>query len=428
MKVLIVGGGGREHSLGWKLAQSENVTDIFFAPGNGGTEEIGRNVQILPNEIKKLAKFAQKHSIDLTIVGVDNALAEGIVDEFRAHGLRIFGPDKYAAQIESSKSFAKKMMHRLSIPTAEFNVFHNYEKALTYLDQQKFPIVMKVSGLALGKGVSICNTLEEAREWCRKVMLEKQFGESGETIIIEEFLEGYELSVHAICDGKSFELFPTSQDNKSIYDHGKGPNTGGMGVATPIESLTRKDLEFITQSIVKPIIDEFARLGHPFVGCLYPGLMITEDGIKVIEYNARFGDPECQAYMRILESDLFELLYACTEGKLNQRSLKWKQGKSVCVVLASEGYPGKTIINKQISGLNQNVSDTVVFHAATKKVGNKIVTSGGRVLNVACSAKTFVEAKNKAYKRVESIHFDGMQYRKDIGEPKTTLKNIVNNH
>ncbi len=420
MKVLIIGGGGREHALGWKLKQSKKVTGLFFAPGNGGTEELGKNIAISPLDIEKLAQFAQDESIDLTVVGVDDALAAGVVDVFRARGLRIFGPDKSAAQIESSKSFAKELMKKLSIPTAEFKVFHSYDKALDYVSKQEFPLVLKASGLALGKGVAICTTLKEAKDWLENVMLKQIFGKSGSTVVIEEFLSGYELSVHAICDGKSFELFPISQDNKAIYDGDKGPNTGGMGSVAPVDTLKEEDLDFIKQRIVKPIVDTFAEQSHPFIGCLYPGLIVTKRGIKVIEYNARFGDPECQTYMRLLESDLFDLLWSCTEGGLTGSRLAWRDGYGICVTLASAGYPVNTTTGVPIDGLDQanNLDNIVVFHAGTMSQKATLLTSGGRVLSATAYAESIGKAREEAYRAIKTITFSGMQYRTDIGLPK----------
>lgn len=420
MKVLIIGGGGREHALGWKLKQSKKVTELFFAPGNGGTEELGKNIAVSPMDIDKLAQFAREELIDLTVVGVDDALAAGVVDEFTKYGLRIFGPDKYAAQIESSKSFAKQLMQRLNIPTADFRVFKAYDEAIDYVSKQEFPIVLKASGLALGKGVSICNSLNDAREWLENVMVKGIFGEAGKTVIVEEFLLGYELSIHAICDGNNFEVFPVSQDNKAIYDGDTGPNTGGMGAVAPVNSLSDEDIDFIKTRIVKPILDEFSRLGHPFVGCLYPGLMVTKNGIRVIEYNARFGDPECQTYMRLLESDLFDLLWGCTEGKLLQGGLIWKKGYSICVTLASAGYPVNTKVGRAIEGVKKANSrhSIVVFHAGTKQDGNALLSSGGRVLSITAYADSIDIARKRVYQAIETISLSGMQYRSDIGLPK----------
>ncbi len=423
MKVLIIGGGGREHALGWKLKQSKKVSQLFFAPGNGGTEELGKNIAISPTDINNLVMFAREKLIDLTVVGVDDALAAGVTDEFRRSGLRIFGPDKHAAQIESSKSFAKELMLRLNIPTASFRVFTDYYKALDYLSKQEFPLVLKASGLALGKGVSICNSLNEAQDWLKRVMLEHMFGESGNTVIIEEYLTGYELSVHAICDGKNFELFPISQDNKAIYDGDKGPNTGGMGVVAPVDVLSAKDLTFIGQKIVKPIIDELANAGHPFIGCLYPGLMITKKGIKVIEYNARFGDPECQTYMRLLESDLFDVLWRCTEENLSETELVWKNGYGICVTLASAGYPFNTQTERAVKGVKSanHKDNVVIFHAGTKREEKTLLSSGGRVLSVTAYGNSIEEARDKAYSAIKKIEFSGMQYRNDIGLPKNGM-------
>lgn len=425
MKVLIIGGGGREHALGWKLNQSSKVSKLFFCPGNAGTAEIGENIGLSWSNTKALVDFALNNKIDLVVVGVDDALAFGITDVLKQAGIRVFGPDKYAAQIESSKSFAKAMMKRLNIPTADSKVFNDYEPAKAYIKTQNFPVVIKASGLARGKGVIICKTHNEAILALQDIMLNKRFGEAGNTVIIEEFLEGYELSVHAISDGKSAIIFPISQDNKAIYDGDRGPNTGGMGTVAPLDILTKTDMEFIRTRIVQPIIDEFRRLNHPYIGCLYPGLMITKQGIRVIEYNARFGDPECQSYMRLLESDLFSVLMACVERKLSQQTLKWSSKAVVCVVLASKGYPTKSLRSTDIKGLDQIKSNNiVVFHAATKKDQHRLLTDGGRVLNITSIGPNIAEARKLAYKYIKTIKFSGMQFRTDIGLPKTSMNSV----
>jgi phosphoribosylamine--glycine ligase len=420
MKVLIIGGGGREHALGWKLAQSSKVTRLYFCPGNPGTATVGENIGFGWEETEQLISFALKNKVDLAIVSMDDALAAGLTDKLQAIGVKTFGPDKFAAQIESSKSFAKTMMQRLNIPTAAFATFNSYTKAKAYVDTESYPIVIKASGLARGKGVVICRTKKQAMQTLHSIMVGKSFGKAGATVVIEEFLEGYELSVHALCDGKSAVLFPLSQDNKPIFDGDKGPNTGGMGATVPVDVLSEYDMRFVRERIVQPIIDEFRRLKHPFIGCLYPGLMVTRRGIKVIEYNARFGDPEAQGYMRLLRSDLVDVLLACTKGQLpDNYKLEWHSGAAICVVLASEGYPEKSVINRDITGIDKADNDNcVVFQAGTRRSQQKLITSGGRVLNITATGKDISEARKKAYLAVKKIKFDGMQYRKDIGVSK----------
>jgi phosphoribosylamine--glycine ligase len=349
-------------------------------------------------------------------------LAAGITDKLQAIGVKTFGPDKFAAQIESSKSFAKDMMKRLNIPTARYESFDDYYKALEYVADRKFPIVIKASGLARGKGVIICKNRKQAEETLREIMIDKCFGSAGATVVIEEFLEGYELSVHALSDGEFAVMFPLSQDNKAIYDGDEGPNTGGMGVVAPVDILAKPDIDFIKARIVQPIIDEFRRLKHPFVGCLYPGLMVTKQGIKVIEYNARFGDPEAQSYMRLLESDLLGLLLACTDGKLANYKVQWHPGAAVCVVIAAGGYPVKSEKGKKITGLGDiNNKKAVVFQAGTERSGKNLLTSGGRVLNVTATGKDITAARKNAYLVVKIVKFNGMQYRTDIGLPKPSM-------
>ncbi len=421
MKVLVIGGGGREHALAWKLSQSKKVEEIFVAPGNAGTELIATNVAIESTQIEKLVEFALASSIDLTIVGMDNSLALGVVDAFESKGLKIFGPSKYAAQIESSKSFSKQMMKRLNIPTAEFKIFDDYDESLAYC-QSHLPIVIKADGLALGKGVYACKTVQDCKAGLTELLVECRHGEAGSTVIIEEFLEGYEISLHAVCDGKNYSLFPVAQDHKPIFDGDRGPNTGGMGVIAPVNTLSEVELQSIADAVIRPILDEFRRLEHPFVGCLYPGLFITSKGFKVLEYNARFGDPECQVYMRLLDSDLVEIIQSCLDGSLASQTLKWSDQYAACVVLASGGYPESSEKGVVISGFENVVADKSVqiFQAGTKRDGNKVVTNGGRVLNVTATGKSLETALNDVYRAVDKISFKNMQYRKDIGNRKSS--------
>ncbi|MGH9857249.1 MAG: phosphoribosylamine--glycine ligase [Acidobacteriota bacterium] len=418
--ILIIGSGGREHALGWRLQQSPKVGKIFFAPGSAGTEQIGGSTGIPALDFATLIAFVRNNNIDLTVAGPDDILAAGIVNEFQKAGLTIFGPTKEAAQIESSKAFAKQLMQEEHIPTAAYQTFTDPEKAKQYVVQQGAPIVIKASGLALGKGVTVARTLDEAIEAIEQSMINKVFGKSGEEIVIEEYLEGQEVSIHAFSDGENIALFPTARDHKPIFDGNKGPNTGGMGTIAPLSDVSEKDLEIIKKTIVLPAIQGLKKRDMPFVGCLYPGLMMTPDGPKVIEFNCRFGDPEMESYMRLLESDILKILLACVEGTLDQTNIAWSNQSACCIVLASAGYPASSQKGIPIQGLENSAKDIVVFHFATKHEGDKLVTNGGRVLGVTAIGKTLDEALKIAYNAIggTGIHFEGMQYRKDIGKVK----------
>jgi len=418
LNILIVGGGGREHALVWKIAQSSRVNKIFIAPGNAGTSQIAESIDIKATDFSKLIKFAKGNNIGLTIVGPDDPLALGIVDEFQKTGLRVFGPTKKAARIESSKSFSKSLMQEKKIPTARFEVFNNYEKALGYLQDQKFPIVIKASGLALGKGVSICQNLEEAKNTLNSMMVDKTFGDSGNEVVIEEFLgNDQEISIHCITDGKEILIFPTAQDHKPIYDGDKGPNTGGMGTYAPIPWAGQEYLDWATEKVIKPTLEGLEVNDSRFLGCLYPGLKLTSVGPKVLEFNARFGDPETQSYMRLLKTDLVDIIEACLDGKLGKIKPVWEKGFAVCVITASKGYPVSRGNDAPISGIEEaeKMPGVVVFHSGTKLFNGKIMATGGRVLGVTATGKTLQKAIHKAYLAVGCIEFDGMQYRKDIG-------------
>ncbi len=415
-KVLVVGGGGREHALMWKLLQSPKVNKLYVAPGNGGTREFAENVLIKAVDKEGLARFAEKNAIDLTIVGPDDPLALGIVDYFQAWGLRIFGPTSAAAKIEASKAFAKQLMHDDGIPTAAFKIFREYGKALSYIHEHGAPIVVKASGLALGKGVYPCKTLKEAEKALKEIMLNRIHKEAGDEVVIEEFLEGREVSIHAFCDGKTSTLFPTARDHKPIFDGDKGSNTGGMGTIAPVSGLGADIITYAKMQVVTPILNALNRAGRPFTGCLYPGLKMTTKGPMVLEFNARFGDPETQSYMRLLKTDLFDILEACVDGKLAGLTAKWNTGFVACIVLASSGYPGKYEKGIPIYGIDEaeKMSGVVVFHAGTN-YSDRLRTSGGRVLGVTAVGNTLQEALNQAYEAVNIIKFEGMQYRKDIG-------------
>ncbi len=417
--ILIIGSGGREHALGWKLKQSPKVNNIYFAPGTAGTELVGKNTDINPFDFESLIKFVKENSIDLTIAGPDDVLASGIVNTFEKHELKIFGPTKEAAQIESSKAFAKNLMRENNIPTARYKTFTDAEKAKDYTRKHGAPIVIKASGLALGKGVVVAKTINEAISAINDAMIKKVFGDAGAEIVIEEYLEGKEVSIHAFSDGKTISLFPTARDHKPIHDGNRGPNTGGMGTIAPLSEISEKEINEIKEKIVTPAIQGMKKMGIPFTGCLYPGLMMTKDGPKVIEFNSRFGDPEMESYMRLLETDIFEILNACVEKKLSEINIKWSKKIACCIVLASNGYPVSSQKGIAINGLEKFAHDPEIttFHFATKKNGNNFVTNGGRVLGITATGETLNEALKKAYSTIgpNGIHFEGMQYRSDIG-------------
>lgn len=415
--VLVVGAYPREHAIAWKLKQSPRVGKIYIAPGNGGTDNVGQTVPIGVMEFEKLADFAVEKKIGFTVAGSDDPIVGGIGDVFRARGLKIWSPSKVAAQLEGSKAFAKEVMREAGVPTAEFKVFTEYEKAVSYVRAKGAPIVVKASGLALGKGVMVCQTLEEAESFLNDVMVKKIFKDSGNEVVIEEFLEGPEISIHALSDGKDFLIFPTSQDHKRSGDGNTGKNTGGMGVIAPLPWVTDAQIEDIRQRIVAPTILRMSDRGTPFQGLLYPGLMMTKNGAKVIEFNARFGCPEAEVYMRLMKSDLLDLLEASEGGTILSQKLEWHSGFAATVIVASGGYPDDYKKGLPITGIDEaeKVPGVVVFHAGTKKENGLLVTSGGRVLSVSGVGATLSEALDKAYEGISKIHFDGMYFRRDIG-------------
>jgi len=423
-KILIIGSGGREHAIGWKVAQSPRVGQIYFAPGNAGTEKIGVNVDIKATDIGRLVEFAKKEKIDLTLALPDDPLALGIVDSFQAENLRIWGPTKAASELEWSKAYAKDFMQRHNIPTAKAEVFTGFDKAKFHIEKGRLPIVIKASGLAFGKGVTVAQTKEEAIETLHKILIDKIFGASGNEVVIEEFLDGIEISIHALSDGKSWKILPPSQDHKRIFDGDAGPNTGGMGVIAPLPFIDNEMMLKIEKEIIAPIIEGMAKEGRPFVGCLYPGIMLTKEGPKVFEINARFGDPETQVYMRLLESDFLDIIDTSIDGKLSEIEIGWKKNFACNIALASGGYPGDYSKGKIISGIDEAEiqNDIVVFHAGTKNKSGEIVTNGGRVLGVSAIGESLEEALKKAYKAIEKISFEGMQYRKDIGQKALALQ------
>jgi phosphoribosylamine--glycine ligase len=418
MKVLVVGGGGREHALVWKLMQSPRVDKVYCAPGNAGISEIAECVSIDPTNIDALLDFVKYNWIDLTVVGPEVPLTAGIVDAFVKEERLIFGPDAVGAQLEGSKIFAKDFMKKYGIPTAEYKIFSSYIHAEEYVRLKGAPIVIKADGLAAGKGVIVAETVDEAVDALRMIMKDKAFGDAGKKVVVEQCLKGEEVSFMIITDGKTVLPLATSQDHKAIFDGDKGPNTGGMGAYSPAPIVTESLEAEITQSIINPVIKGLTKERIDFRGVIYVGVMVCEGKPYVLEFNCRFGDPEAQPILMRLDSDLFELLKATSEGRLEYIDLEWKDDVSMCVVLASGGYPGSYKKGDVIKGLGsfKNEEDVVVFHAGTSLKGEDVVTSGGRVLGVTALGKDIKTAKDNAYKAVGKIQFEGMQYRKDIGD------------
>ena len=418
MKVLIVGSGGREHAIAWSVAKSPKVDKIYCAPGNAGIAEFAECVNIKAMEFDKLVAFAKENAIDLTIIGMDDPLVGGVVDAFESEGLRVFGPRKNAAIIEGSKAFSKDLMKKYKIPTAAYENFTDPDEAIKYLETAKMPIVLKADGLALGKGVLICNTLEEAKEGVKTLMLDKQFGEAGNEIVIEEVMTGREVSVLAFCDGKTIKCMTSAQDHKRAKDGDQGLNTGGMGTFSPSPFYNDEVEAFCEKYVYQSTIDAMASEGRPFTGILFTGLMITEDGPKVLEYNARFGDPEAQVVLPRMKNDIIDVMEACIDGKLSDVELEFEDNAAVCVVLASDGYPEKYDKGFEIKGLDtfKDKDGYYVFHAGTKFDGDKIVTNGGRVLGVVAKGENLKAARANAYKATEWIDFANKYKRNDIGK------------
>ena len=418
MKVLIVGSGGREHAIAWKVAQSPKVDKIYCAPGNAGIAEYAECVPIGAMEFDKLAAFAKEHEVDLTVIGMDDPLVGGIVDVFEAQGLRVFGPRKNAAILEGSKAFSKDLMKKYNIPTAAYETFTDPHKALEYLQTAKMPSVLKADGLALGKGVLICNTLEEAQAGVKEIMEDKKFGSAGNQMVIEEFMTGREVSVLSFVDGDTIRIMTSSQDHKRALDGDQGLNTGGMGTFSPSPFYTKEVDEFCKKYIYQPSVDAMKKEGRTFKGIIFFGLMLTEDGPKVLEYNARFGDPETQVVLPRMKNDIVEVFEACIDGTLNQIELEFEDNAAVCVVLASDGYPVKYEKGFKIHGLEKfkDADGYYVFHAGTKfDEDGDIVTNGGRVLGITAKGKDLKEARANAYKATEWIDFANKYMRHDIG-------------
>ncbi len=418
MKVLVIGGGGREHALIWKIAQSPKVKKIFCAPGNAGIAQQAECVSISAEDIPSLVSFARKERIDLTVVGPEAPLTMGIVDTFEGQGLKVFGASQRAAEIEGSKAFAKNLMEKYRIPAGESATFDDYSLAVDFVKKKGAPRVIKADGLAAGKGVILCHTLEEALKALELIMVEKAFGAAGKRVVVEEFLQGEEASFLAFTDGETILPLPTSQDHKPVFDHDRGPNTGGMGAYSPAPVVTPKVHRQVMEEVMIPTIRGMAQEGRKYRGVLYAGLMIQDEKAKVLEFNARFGDPETQPLLMRMKSDLVPVLEATVEGTLSSLKVEWDERATVCVVMASEGYPGSYKKGKVISGLEEaaKIPDTFVFHAGTAYKDGNIVTKGGRVLGVTALGKGIPEAIAQAYEAASRISWEGAHYRKDIGQ------------
>ena len=417
MEVLVIGGGGREHALVWKIKQSPRVKKVYCAPGNAGTGEIAENIPIAADDIPSLLEFALQKEIGLTVVGPEQPLVMGVVDQFEEKGLRIFGPNARAAELEGSKSFAKDIMAKYGLPTAEYKTFSSADNAAEYIKFKDCPLVIKADGLAAGKGVLLCQTADEALAAVDSIMGKKSFGKAGNQIVVEEFLQGQEVSVLAFSDGQTVLLMDSAQDHKAAYDGDKGPNTGGMGAYSPAPVFTEIMRQKVHDQIMQPMIRAMQQEDRPFKGILYAGLMLTKTGSQVLEFNVRFGDPETQPLLVRMDSDIIPVFEACIDGTLDQCPLQWKNESSVCVVMAAEGYPGSYEKGKPISGLQNanSLPGVEVFHAGTKTQDGEVLTQGGRILGVTATGENIGTAIAKAYEAVDKIKWQGIHYRKDIG-------------
>lgn len=414
MKILVVGGGGREHAIIWKLRQNKSISEIHCAPGNGGISDIAKCVPIGATDIDALVEYSKQERFDLVVVAPDDPLYMGLVDVLEAEGICAFGPSSKAAEIEGSKVYAKQLMKKYGIPTADYEIFDDYQKALKYIESCKLPTVIKADGLALGKGVIICNTVDEAKDALHLIMVDKKFGEAGSRVVVEEFIEGPEVSVLSFCDGDTILPMASAQDHKRAFDEDKGPNTGGMGTFSPSPKYTEEIKEKVEKTIIKPTVEALKSEGRPFKGIIFFGLMLTKDGPKLLEYNARFGDPEAQVVLPRLKNDLLDIINACIAGTLRNTKLEWEDKSAVCVVMASGGYPGSYEKGIEIDGL-KDLENSMVFHAGTAKKDDKYLTSGGRVLGITALGQDINEARKTAYANIKRVDFHGAQYRSDIG-------------
>ncbi|TBL68017.1 phosphoribosylamine--glycine ligase [Paenibacillus thalictri] len=415
MRILVVGRGGREHAIIWALKKSPKVSQLYCAPGNGGIAHLAECVPIQEHQFEELSQFAIDHAIDLVFIGPDDPLSAGIVDHMEAKQIPVFGPRKNAAIIEGSKVFTKDLLKKYNIPTAAYESFENYDEALAYLHKQQMPIVIKADGLAAGKGVIIAATMDEADKALREIMVEKVFGESGNQVVIEEFLSGQEMSILSFVDGEIVRPMPAAQDHKQVFDNDKGPNTGGMGTYSPLPHIPQSVIEEAIETIIKPTASAMVKEGRPFRGVLFAGLMITAQGPKTIEFNARMGDPETQVVLPLLETDLLDIVLAAINGRLDQMDIRWSNQSAVCVVAASGGYPASYPKGLPIEGLDR-VEDALVFHAGTAQTDSQLVTNGGRVLGITGMGATIAEAREKAYAELDKVRFEGMHYRTDIAK------------
>ncbi len=417
MKVLVVGSGGREHALVWALSRSPRVGELYIAPGNGGTGDLATNVAIGAEDVDALADYAVAQRFDLVVVGPEAPIALGLTDQLQARGLRVFAPSAAAGRLESSKAFSKDLMRQQGIPTAAYATFDDYAAALRYLEAHPAPIVVKASGLAAGKGAIVCRTDEEARVALHQIMVERAFGAAGDQVVIEEYLSGQEVTVLAFADGRTVAPMVLSQDHKAAYDGDRGPNTGGMGCYAPAPVLSETQLRQVVDRVLQPAVDGLRRMGAPYIGVLYAGLMVSGDDFRTLEFNCRFGDPEAQVVLPLLRTDLVAVMDACIDGRLDQIELDWSAGACACVVMASGGYPGAYARGFEIAGLDEaaKLPDTVVFHAGTRREGGRVLTAGGRVLGVTAWANDLPEALRRAYAAVGRIHWEGAMFRRDIG-------------
>ncbi len=424
MNILVVGSGGREHALAWKIKQSRECSKLFCAPGNAGTARAALNVPIEAENIEDLLRFARDHEVDLTVVGPEVPLCDGIVDAFEGAGLRIFGPCKAAARLEGDKAYAKQLMRQHAIPTAEARIFDNYKSAYDYVATRDEPVVIKASGLAAGKGVVVCDDPAAGLLALERIMKDRQFGAAGDTVVVEERLQGQEASILAFVDGRNIYVMESSQDHKAVGDGDTGPNTGGMGAYSPAPVVTDAVLSQVEREVLVPLLDALNREGITYRGVLYAGIMLTAAGPRVLEFNCRFGDPETQPILARLSTDLVEVMQAVIDRRLDEVTLKWDPRPAVCVVMASRGYPGSYEKGKVISGLEDTatMNDVIVFHAGTKVQGDHAVTSGGRVLGVTALGKTIADAQKRAYEAVDKIRFDGAYFRRDIAGKAISMK------